>query len=84
MSSSRRRPICGLIPSMNGTPRATSWSSGEPLSSLHRLAADSMSLKTMVRQAVRLSLPLVRLCRKRTVANVLSIRLCVRNADDGH
>jgi hypothetical protein len=42
------------------------------------LAADCIRLKTIIRQAVRLPLPLVLRCRKRTMAIVLSIGLVVR------
>jgi hypothetical protein len=47
----------------------------EPLSNLHLFSADGISLKTIVKQAIREPLPLVRRWRNRTVANVLSIGL---------
>ena len=70
--------LSSLIPSMNLTPRMTSGMIFDALSSLHLREAESMSLKTIVRQAILDPLPLVRRCRSRTVANVDSIGLVVR------
>lgn len=78
MIESQAAAVLGLSPSMNGTPAITSGKSWEPLRSRHFLDADCISLKTMVRQARREPLPLVRRCLSRTVANVLSIGLVVR------
>jgi len=75
MESFQAAVTWGLIPSMNWTPAITSGSSCEPLRSRQRFCADCISLKTIVRQAVRDPLPLVRLCRSRTVANVHTDRV---------
>ena len=50
--------VC-LMPSMNGIPCMTSRIKDEPFSARHFLLADSVSLKTMARQATRLPLPRV-------------------------
>ena len=63
---------------MNLIPWMTWGMIVDPLSSRHFLAADSMSLKTIVRQANREPLPLVLRWRCLTVANVDSIGLVVR------
>ncbi len=48
-----------LIPSMNLVPRTTSASSGDPFNDRQPFDALSISLKTIVRHAVRVPLPLV-------------------------
>ena len=51
---------------------------GDPFSARQFLDAHSISLNTIVRQAIRVPQPLVRFVRSRTVANTLSIGLVVR------
>lgn len=51
----------------------TSGSSLAPFNARHLRAALLISLNTIVRHATRVPLPFDRRCRKRTVANVLSI-----------
>jgi hypothetical protein len=65
-------------PSTNLLPEVTAWSRDEPFSPRHPLDALSISLEILVRQAVRLPLPLVFTVRNRTVANDDSIGLVVR------
>ena len=70
----------GLLPDAvdEDGPLTTSASSGEPFNDRQLFDADSISLKTIVRHAVRLPLPFVLSCRSRTVANTLSIGFVVR------
>lgn len=49
-----------------------------PFKTRHFFSADCISLKTIVKQAMRDPLPLVLRCRNRTVANVLSMGFVVR------
>jgi hypothetical protein len=56
----------------------TSGIKSEPLSSRYFFEANCNSMKTIVRQAMREPLPLVRFVRSRTVANVDSIGFVVR------
>ena len=66
------------VPSLKTTPRTTSGKSAEPFNARQRFEALCINLKTIVRHARRLPLPFVLLCRRRTVANTLSIGLVVR------
>ena len=55
----------------------TVWRRAEPFNDRQLFNSLSISLKTIVMHATRLPLPLVRSCRRRTVANVASIGLAV-------
>jgi hypothetical protein len=66
------------IPSTNLAPEMTARRRGDPFNDRQLRDALSISLKTMVRQATRLPLPLVFAVRSRTVAKVDSIGLVVR------
>lgn len=56
----------------------TSAKGAAPFHARHPLEADSISLNTIVRHAVRVPDPLVFSVRSRTVANTLSMALVVR------
>lgn len=71
------------IPSTNFTPEMTAWSRGDPFNDRQLLEAPSISLNTIVRQALRLPLPLVLSCLSRTVANVDSVGFVVRTCRQG-
>ena len=58
-----------MTPSVNVTPAMTSEILSAPSNVRHRFWADCMSLKTIVRQAMRLPLPLVLRVRRRTVGD---------------
>jgi hypothetical protein len=67
-----------LRPSTNLIPSITSAICSFPLSRRQCLSAHCASLKTIVKQAVRLPQPFVRAVLNRTVAKVDSIGLVVR------
>src|SRR5258706_11055936 len=67
-----------FTPSSKVTPAITSLKSSDPFNDRQLFDALSISLKTIVRHAVRLPLPFVLLCLSRTVENVDSIGFVVR------
>ena len=70
-----------LIPSVKVMPAMTSGGSLAPFEIRRRFEALCINLKTIVKQAVRVPPPFVRLVLSRTVANVDSIGFVVRKWD---
>src|SRR3954466_15883710 len=69
---------CCFTPSTKMVPLTISGRSVEPFNVRHFFDADSISLNTIVRHAVRLPLPFVLSCLNRPVENTLSIGFVVR------
>ena len=67
-----------FTPSQKRTPLITSGNNSDPFNARHLFEADSVSLNTIVRHAMREPHPFVRTVRSRTVANVDSIGFVVR------